>query len=363
MEGDAKSLIKIWSLAIISLCYCYYIVSKIPKGVFRLFSLLPVFYLFVIIPLEFVSLHLIALSTFFFTWLGTFKLLLFSFDQGPLSPLPSQFSTFICLACFPIKPGQNSNIARGSQLYENTKSNQKSNKRACRHKSLTVACVPKPLNVAIKATLLLICFISYNFKHLMHHHVILFIYCVHLYLELEIVLAVSVIPVRALTRFELEPQFDEPYLSTSLQEFWGHRWNLMATNILRPFVYHPIRNLFKGLIGLTLASLIAVLAAFGVSGLMHEVLFFYLTRVNPTGEAMCFFILHGACVAVEVAIKKMVKDKWRLHPNISAGLTFGFVIVTAIWLFYPPIGRSNVAENSIKEFSIWLDILIDKLSN
>ncbi|KAJ6779053.1 LONG-CHAIN-ALCOHOL O-FATTY-ACYLTRANSFERASE 3-RELATED [Salix koriyanagi] len=34
--------------------------------------------------------------------------------------------------------------------------------------------------------------------------------------------------VRILSGLELEPQFNDPYLSTSLQDFWGRRWNLMC---------------------------------------------------------------------------------------------------------------------------------------
>ncbi|KAK4360075.1 hypothetical protein RND71_022304 [Anisodus tanguticus] len=43
------------------------------------------------------------------------------------------------------------------------------------------------------------------------------------------------------SRVELEPPFDEPYKTSSLQDFWRRRWNLMVTNILRPTVYDPVR--------------------------------------------------------------------------------------------------------------------------
>ncbi|XP_060673937.1 uncharacterized protein LOC132804060 [Ziziphus jujuba] len=37
---------------------------------------------------------------------------------------------------------------------------------------------------------------------------------------------------RVLLGLEMEPQFDEPYLATSPQDFWSRRWNLMIGNIL-----------------------------------------------------------------------------------------------------------------------------------
>ncbi|KAJ6429979.1 hypothetical protein OIU84_021400 [Salix udensis] len=71
---------------------------------------------------------------------------------------------------------------------------------------------------------------------------------------------------------ELEPPSNEPYLSTSLQDFWGRRWNLMVTNLLRHTVYKPVRSSLGSLLG-QWAPLPAVAASFLVSGLMHELLF------------------------------------------------------------------------------------------
>ena len=106
MEQELRNLIKVWISAFISISYCYYISSRISKGFLRLLCLLPIFIIFLLIPLFFSSFHFCAISAFFLSWLANFKLALFAFDQEPLSPLPSTLSRFFCFACFPIKTNQ-----------------------------------------------------------------------------------------------------------------------------------------------------------------------------------------------------------------------------------------------------------------
>ncbi|KAK7274684.1 hypothetical protein RIF29_15781 [Crotalaria pallida] len=57
-------------------------------------------------------------------------------------------------------------------------------------------------------------------------------YCLHIYLVLEVILFIVALLAQTLLGFELEPHFDEPYLASSLQYFWGRRWNLVVVNIL-----------------------------------------------------------------------------------------------------------------------------------
>lgn len=38
----------------------------------------------------------------------------------------------------------------------------------------------------------------------------------------------------------LAAHFNQPYLSTSLREFWGRRWNVVAGTAVRFLVYDPI---------------------------------------------------------------------------------------------------------------------------
>ncbi|GLT57540.1 hypothetical protein SLA2020_305060 [Shorea laevis] len=104
--------------------------------------------------------------------------------------------------------------------------------------------------------------------------------------------------VRAMFGLELESSSNEHYLATTLQGFWGRRWSLPVSNALRHTVYKPIRSCLKNLLGQSLATVAALLAAFLFSGLMHELLYYYLARANPTWEVTLFFVLHGVCVIV-----------------------------------------------------------------
>ncbi|XP_050217285.1 probable long-chain-alcohol O-fatty-acyltransferase 5 [Mercurialis annua] len=345
MEGEAKNFIKVWIIATTSLFYCYYISSRLPKGLSRLISLLPVFYLFIVLPLELTTIHLGGITIFFLTWLATTKLFLFAFDHGPLSASLKVFH-FIALACLPIK-------------FKSEPKNARENHKNVKNPS------DQTLNLilfTIKFILLVIVFHCHKYKNSMHPYVVVILYCLHIYLELEIALAITIIPARVVFGFELEPQFNEPYLATSLQDFWGHRWNLMVTKILRPTVYFPIRQVSLRLIGPKWASLPAVMATFVVSGLIHETIYFYLTRVSPTWEVTWFFILHGICVAIEIIVKKIVKDKWRINRVISGLLTITFVVVTGTWLFLPQLIRNGVVEKVLGEYSMFIDFLKQNLS-
>ncbi|KAF5200105.1 Acyl-coa--sterol o-acyltransferase [Thalictrum thalictroides] len=163
--------------------------------------------------------------------------------------------------------------------------------------------------------------------------------------------------VQSFLGLEIEPQFNKPYLASSLQDFWGKRWNLMVTSILRPSVYYPVVRVFSRWIGKSWAQKFGVFATFIVSGLMHELIFYYLGRVKPTWEVMLFFVLHGVCMAVEIAVKKILKDKWQLHPVVSTPLVIGFVVATGYWLFFPQLLRCDAVDRAVKEYAAVVEFM------
>ncbi|WMV53033.1 hypothetical protein MTR67_046418 [Solanum verrucosum] len=173
----------------------------------------------------------------------------------------------------------------------------------------------------------------------------------------EIILIMVSATVRRVSRVELEPPFNEPYLASSLQDFWGKRWNLMVTNILRPTVYDPIHSMVADRISRKWAPLPAVIATFFVSGLMHELIFYYNGRLKPNGEVMMFFLIHGVALSLEIVIKKIFNGKFLVPRIISGPLALCFIIFTSFWLFFPPFLRGNTELKACTEFIAFLEFI------
>ncbi|XP_078447626.1 putative long-chain-alcohol O-fatty-acyltransferase 5 [Wolffia australiana] len=133
---------------------------------------------------------------------------------------------------------------------------------------------------------------------------------------------------------DLEPKFAAPHLSSYLQDFWGRWWNLVGSNIMRSDMYDPVQSLW--------GSTAAVMASFLVSGLMHDVIFFYMSLEPSTGEVGLFFVLHGICTTADISAKKQwsMRGMRPLQPALTVPLTLGFVLGTSWWLFMPPIVRA-----------------------
>ena len=375
MEGGGEifNFIKVWLSVFVCLSYCYAISRRVSKGLPRFLFVLPIVCLFLFLPLQLHSIHLGGTTAFFIAWLANFKLLLFAFGKGPLCNSDrSSISrpNFVALACLPIKIQQNPSPQLNGDYKENpiekskntkTKSNPspqmshlngqtKENPISKKTKEGHIT----PLNYAIKGVLFGILLRAYNYSDYLHPNIILVLYCFHIYILLEIILAIVAALARVLLGMELEPQFNEPYLSTSLQDFWGKRWNLMVTNILRITVYNPTRHagVTRVIIGHERAPLLAVFATFVVSGFMHELMFYYLGRMRPSWEVTWFFLLHGLCLVVEIVLKKaFLTYGWRLPRLISGPLTIGFVMITSFWLFFPQFLRFKADDRAFGEYA------------
>ncbi|KAL3733400.1 hypothetical protein ACJRO7_022859 [Eucalyptus globulus] len=303
--------------------------SSLPPGKLRLFSLLPVFSLFAVLPLWLSTVLPTGVTSFFVTWLASFKLLLFSFGKGLLSSSPSSHPDpskslflFILFTCFPIKIRQAQDCPSPQTL-------------------------ELPLNLPSK---LLLCGISilvydHHDKLLLQGHpkLVLLLYSCMLYHYLDMIVGLSNTAARA------------PYLSTSLQDFWGRRWNLTVTNALWHTVYKPLKSFLEPRLRATWAAAGAVMAAFLMSRLMHELLYYYVTRARATWEVTGFFVLQGVCVVVEVVAKAAVGERWRLSRAVSTPLTVGFVVATAMWLFFPQLIRNGADERAIKECKAFVE--------
>ncbi|XP_057415138.1 acyl-CoA--sterol O-acyltransferase 1-like [Lotus japonicus] len=380
MEGEISNFIMVWSLAMALLCYSYTIGKIIPQGKTRLLALSPPTILLFILPLRLTSMHLGAPSSFFLAWLSTFNLLLFSFGKGSLSSNPPlSLPHFLLLACLPIKfQPQHHNFKSQSATTTMTaasriiESPQLDDDHINRH--LFASPQPNHRNKVIankkwqfnydnyRYTIMVILFAScvplYEKKENFHPKFTMLLYTLHMYTGIEISFAFVSAMTRKFLQIEMEPQFDEPYLSTSLQDFWGRRWNMVVTRILHPAVYVPVVNACSHVIGRKWAPLPAVVATFTVSGMMHEVVFYYIKhekrtweRWEPSWGSICFFILHGVCLALEIGVKKVFfKKKWSLPRVVSRTLTVAFVAGTGVWLFVPALAGCGAFVKAQREF-------------
>ncbi|GGH37826.1 hypothetical protein IA57_05285 [Mangrovimonas yunxiaonensis] len=153
--------------------------------------------------------------------------------------------------------------------------------------------------------------------------------------------------------FDLMKNFDSPYISKSLTEFW-RRWHISLSTWFRDYLYIPLGGNKKG----KFRTYSNIFIVFVVSGLWH-------------GAALTFVIwgaIHGAILMIEkgsLSYRKRVFAKLGLLKNtFSNHLFFGliiFVIVCFAWVFF----RANSLEDAwqitngiITDFNI--DRLFDK---
>lgn len=126
--------------------------------------------------------------------------------------------------------------------------------------------------------------------------------------------------------FDLMKNFDSPYFSKSITEFW-RRWHISLSTWFRDYVYIPLGGSRKG----KYKTYLNLFIVFVISGLWH-------------GAAMTFIVwgaIHGLIIVFEKATSKTrLKNLNRLGlslTNITGKLLFmttTFVIVCFAWIFF-----------------------------
>jgi alginate O-acetyltransferase complex protein AlgI len=92
---------------------------------------------------------------------------------------------------------------------------------------------------------------------------------------------------------DCQPLFRAPLRAEALAEFWSKRWNLAFSEMTASAVYRPLGKRF--------GRTAALVAAFAVSGLLHELAISVPVRAG-FGLPLLYFLLHGVLVAVERAL-------------------------------------------------------------
>lgn len=122
--------------------------------------------------------------------------------------------------------------------------------------------------------------------------------------------------------FDLMKNFDSPYFSKSITEFW-RRWHISLSTWFRDYVYIPLGGSRKG----KYRTYFNLFAVFLISGLWH-------------GAAMTFVIwgaIHGIIIVVEKALGGLRKKIFikKGHPlSYLIGLPITFIIVCFAWVFF-----------------------------
>jgi hypothetical protein len=279
----------------------------------RFAALLPVVMLFAAAPLAFTfSANVRGPAGFFLAWLGVFKLLLLAAGHGPLEPtLP--ILPFVFTALLPVKLRR-----RDGRPYE----------------AGTEVSKAEPVSLVASAAKHAALLQVYQIKHRMHLYVRLALYGVHIYCFMDLLLPCTAAAGRVLS-MEIEPQFDRPYVASSLHDFWGRRWNLVVSAILRPLVYEPVRVRARA------GKAVAALCTFLVSGLTHEAMVYYINLQPPTGEA---------CSLCAVWLRSCAR---------ATLLVVVFVAVTAFWLFFPPLCRDGRDDMLLQEWTAAAAFLVN----
>ncbi len=120
--------------------------------------------------------------------------------------------------------------------------------------------------------------------------------------------------------FQLMENFNTPYFSTSITDFW-RRWHISLSSWFRDYLYIPLGGNRKGFIRKLLNNLIT----FTVSGLWHG--------ANLTFVFWGF--LHGIYLIIENCITKMRKSNKKEQMVIKVfNLILTFILVDFAWIFF-----------------------------
>ncbi|CAK9189630.1 unnamed protein product [Sphagnum troendelagicum] len=335
----AWSTLAMVAVSSVGLVYVYYGVMKLPKGVWRLFALLPLIAFYIYMPLKLATVFERGFVSFLFTWLTTFKLLLLCWDAGPAAD-PWGFSTF---------PRFLAVISLSLQLKTKSASQARAAGGSGAHQGLWHIVL---LRLFLKFLFLALLSSIYSFRIQLPGWLIYMMYSFHIYVSCSLVFDGLAMIVSAATGIELEPAYNKPFLSSSLTDFWGKRWNLLVSNLMRTAVYEPVLYVYLDSQRFSQVPLwprtLALISCFVVSGLMHELLFVYISLSWPTGEVTAFFTLHGILAALEVVIRRRFRLK--VTKLVSIPITLCFLFFSSIWLFYPPLFRAGTEEQAMAEF-------------
>lgn len=136
--------------------------------------------------------------------------------------------------------------------------------------------------------------------------------------------------------FNLPENFDSPYFSTSIADFW-RRWHITLGDWLRNYLYFPLGGSRQGLPRTCLNLLLIML----IAGLWHGAAWGYVIWGGLHGIALA---IHRLTEALSQQVR-WLKSWWQswLGVLIAWGLTQSMVFVTWIFFRLPNLKQANLA--------------------
>jgi len=157
--------------------------------------------------------------------------------------------------------------------------------------------------------------------------------------------------------FKTAENFDNPYLSSSLSEFW-RRWHISLSSWFRDYVYFPLARsewmnkiFYEPLVGSRLEGLrasIPITIMFLLSGLWHGANWTYLL----------WGLLHGIGIVMERQTGIYAVQQRQDSKRLITRLVWGFAALLFITLAWVPFRSTNIAST----FQYWNAMFFGGLS-
>lgn len=138
-----------------------------------------------------------------------------------------------------------------------------------------------------------------------------------------------------LFNLRINPVFPKfPFGSTSLRDFWSHRWNYLVKNSLQLISFVIIPKLFEPI--LSMSNTTKGIFTYFLSGCLHEFVIWFISG-KWSGKNMIFFLLHGLFVLLENKMKLPKKTTDFQGKLIGWLWATGIILITSPLFFDPYI--------------------------
>lgn len=327
--GRVEPAMRLWLIGLVAITVAIYqqlVIRRVRPGVFRCAVCLPALAIHVLVPLLFdchQELFIRGTLIFIFSLLGNFKLMALCINRGPLSH-EWHFVQSTLILYQPIYP----DLASKGKV-------------AITFTSFMSSWLIKSLLLAPT-----VYFLGRDSDGSLINRLMKEVACILLlYFLLGAYMDLSALIVHRLNIPLLTP-FDCPWMATSVSEFWGCRWNLTVSHLLRDLFYDTViegslvkvdrpRRQKRPMEITPQRRALGLASTFFASAVMHEIIFWQLqTDGLVTWKWFSFFVLQPPIMMLERFYLSKLSET---NPWIRRALTLTILFYLAHLLFFPPM--------------------------